>query len=138
MHSYIQCDDSNNSNKGCILLKKGEAFVGSVDMYCINKPETDATLPLTTASVSKGTSAFPFESVDASMGDVMLHWRIDDSSLLLPLSLDKYQNETTTIASTNNNNWLLQFADNKIAMNNAITRSRICSMMFTVPAVKVC
>lgn len=136
LQSYINSDDENSK---CITLRKGEAYVGSVDMLCIRKEVIPVSFPM--GGPNRFLEVNSDDSADASMGDVMLHWRIDDKTLLN--SPVKQMQQASQVLGKQNKpfEWLLPFANVSAQevspINYSVTRTRICSMMFTVPPVKV-
>ena len=122
-----------------IILKKGEAYVGSADIKCL---AADNQLPSTS-------------SVYTSIGDIITNWRVNDPLFFRPVDLTPYQSESRVKESDDSNasasslSWLLQLDDafthdsgegEEVVMsplNTMVTHTRVCNMLFSVPKMQI-
>jgi hypothetical protein len=150
------------TNESCgVILHRGEAYVGSVDLRCKEEDEVlpkGRVLPFREMLISG--NAFKPVTLNASMGDVLVNWHIRDSSLLSPINVRDFVSDPELLAHVDDQNcddhvgsWLLSFFDGSESgletleeaavavthkpVNKAITRTRVCSMVFSIPEVQV-
>lgn len=134
MHSYVRhCDESR-----CVVLKKGEAYVGSVDIRCNSSTPVPLDYPPTGAlrSGSNGT----LEVGQVSMGAVSVRWRLDDITMFLPHDYMQQLSQHTVPDASKVLAWLPSIAagnDDEPSIMSAVQKSRVCSAIFTIPSVKV-
>lgn len=119
-----------------VLLKKGEVYVCSTDILCVESLEAPT---------------LPFTAQVASMGDLYVDWRLHNNQMLSPPDLSPWVKTSDTSTALpldiTNFDWLLQWGplknlqtdpdDNKQAIDKRTSTTRVCGMVFSVPRVKV-
>jgi hypothetical protein len=119
-----------------VLLKKGEVYVCSTDILCVESHEAPT---------------LPFTAQVASMGDLYVDWRLHNDQILSPPDLTPWMkaSEVSSVVPSDQNNfgWLLQWGplsnlqtdpeDNKQAIDKRTSTTRVCGMVFSVPRVKI-
>lgn len=148
-HAYV----NNTSTGKVIALHKGEAYVGSCDMRCLEVPSVKSTAPSTVKNIRTG-STYSLSPVKASVGEITVNWRIKDRSLLSPFDLTPFlQSDQSTDYDQGQfvSSWLLPLHDylndpapdvvEKLpkvpSVNTNVTRTRTCSMVFSIQEVQV-
>jgi hypothetical protein len=120
-----------------VLLKKGEVYVCSTDILCVE---------------SLQAPTLPFTAQVASMGDLYVDWRLQNDQILSPPDLSPWRkaSEIPTVSPVDHTNfdWLLQWGstsniqtdnpeDTKQAIDKRTSTTRVCGMVFSVPRVKI-
>lgn len=148
------------ANSSCgVILRRGEAYVGSVDLRCKEEEESrpqGIVLPL--SEVLQTGAIYKPVTLSASMGDVLVNWHIRDNTLLSPIKMREFVTDSNLLASVVEDDnsarvesWLLPFCDGGDGsgsgvledikatrpVNKSITRTRVCSMVFSIPEVQV-
>eukprot|EP00596_Hydrurales_sp_CCMP1899_P003570 CAMPEP_0119040906 /NCGR_PEP_ID=MMETSP1177-20130426/10972_1 /TAXON_ID=2985 /ORGANISM="Ochromonas sp, Strain CCMP1899" /LENGTH=811 /DNA_ID=CAMNT_0007006435 /DNA_START=2524 /DNA_END=4959 /DNA_ORIENTATION=+ len=126
---------TSNTNK--LFLKKGETFVASGDVYCIESHLPPSAL---------------ISPIIASIGELCIDWRLRDNDIFSPPNLN-FWGKTRGVNEINNEidqggelDWFLQWGikphqnsvdNNGLAVEDGITTTRVCGMVFKVPQVRV-
>ncbi|CAE7678685.1 unnamed protein product, partial [Symbiodinium microadriaticum] len=140
-----------------VILHKGEAYVGSVDLRCKVLPEPPRNLsPLPfRETIANGVDYKP-TARNASMGNVLVNWHIRDNTILSPIDISDFVSDKELLQcydfAANGRtvgSWLLPFhvdcdgdqaalCANEFSkgVNRSITRTRVCSMVFSIPEVQ--
>jgi hypothetical protein len=125
-----------SANTNDVLLKKGEVYVCSTDILCVESLEAPT---------------LPFTAQVASMGDLYVDWRLHNNHILSPPDLTPWMkgSEVSTAVPSDHRNfdWLLKWGplsnlqtdpeDYKQAIDKRTSTTRVCGMVFSVPRVKI-
>lgn len=153
LYSYV----NNTSTGKVIALHKGEAYVGSCDMKCLDVPQTKMTSnPFLSLKNMRTGSTYSLSSTKATVGEITVNWRIKDRTLLSPFDLSPFMKAILPNSDCDQgqfvSSWLLPLHDPSSAsslsnqadelqkvhsVNKHLTRTRTCSMVFTIQEVQV-
>jgi hypothetical protein len=154
--SNLQAYVNNTSTGKVIALHKGEAYVGSCDMRCLEIPQAKMTSSLSLKNMRTGSS-YSLSSTKATVGEITVNWRIKDRTLLSPFDLSPFLKAIHPDSDCDQgqfvSSWLLPLHDpsspssssslssdqfQKVqSVNKNVTRTRTCSMVFTIQEVQV-
>ena len=73
--------------KQTVILQKGEAYVGSADLLCLPLESAETTLGMKYKNMFSEMNA----SISASMGDIIVNWRINDPFFFRAVDLSPFQ-----------------------------------------------
>ena len=121
-------DNEQGDSAEVVRLQKGEIFVGSTSIYCSECVSTKDSIDLNLIPPQDTT-----ESINASMGNLYVDWRISDDTIFLP-----YKSLSFTVPE--NFNWLHKLGSrnlNESALDLEVVSTRVCGMVFVVPQVQV-
>jgi hypothetical protein len=138
-----------------IILQKGEAYVGSADLQCLKLESAESNLGVKYNNMFSEANS----SISASMGDIIVNWRINDPFFFRPVDLSSFQTVTgghisASVGDSSSSSlmsWLLPLEKNvdvaipdsteDVAavppLNTLITHTRVCNMLFSVPKVQI-
>jgi hypothetical protein len=140
-HAYV-----NETMTGKVVaLHKGEAYVGSCDMKCLEivSNKTNPLSSLTSFKHLRTGSNYLLTPTKASVGEITVNWRIKDATLLSPFDLAPFLKESSESFDQGEfvSSWLLplyEATDNQTSsVVKAVTRTRTCSMVFSIQEVQV-
>jgi len=162
--SELQAYICESGEGRAVVLHKGEAYVGSVDMHCKDIPPEESAPSFPMHKDTRTGASYVVKPVRASMGNVMVNWRIQDSSLMSPVDLRPYRLAAALSRDPSQDksgpvpvsSWLLPLENvtpapieggaqethqegksSAACVNRNVSRSRVCSMMFSIPEVQV-
>lgn len=123
---------SDSDNAEVVRLQKGEVFVGSTCIYCSECGSTKDGVDLNLVP-----SMDISETVNASMGNLYVDWRIADDTLFLPY---KSASSSSSIIGSKDFDWLHKLGSRNLtesALDLEVVSTRVCGMVFVVPQVQV-
>lgn len=121
---------NNDDDAEVIRLQKGEVFVGSTSIYCLECGSTKDIIDVNLIP-PQDTS----ECINASMGNLYVDWRISDDTIFLPYKTSS----SSSSKSSENFDWLHKLGSrpNESALDLEVVSTRVCGMVFVVPQVQV-
>jgi hypothetical protein len=151
-HAYV----NNTSTGKVITLHKGEAYVGSCDMKCLEIPQTKMLTSSSSLSLKnmRTGSSYSLSSAKATVGEITVSWRIKDPTLLSPFDLSPFLKAINPNSDCDQgqfvSSWLLPLHEPSLSsantsaheqkvqsVNKNFTRTRTCSMVFSIQEVQV-
>ena len=144
--SYIS---QRQGEKKTIILRSGEAYVGSANLKCLNLESLESNLGAKVVGMLSQANS----SVSASMGDIIVNWRINDPFFFRAVDLTHYRTAVDDGCEVKHCEevkipWLLPIGSEAASstadapstlppLNNRVTHTRVCNMLFSVPKVHV-